>query len=122
MLYVIEQEVHPGYHETWKESVNQDVPEIEAEARKSLVGALGEEALEGTELCVVVGTGDGKAHREISRFAEEQESDLVVMGTLGVGQGNAKSIVASDQVHLVGEVKSRKRRPFHVELPAFGMQ
>ena len=84
VLYVIEQEVHPGYHETWKESVHQDIPDIEAEAKRALAEVLGEEGLEETGVNVVIGTGDGKAYGEISRFAEERESDLVVMGTHGL--------------------------------------
>lgn len=84
VLYVIEQEVHPGYHETWKEMVNRDIPAIETDARKALARVLGEKALDETEVCVVVGTGDGKVYSEISRFAGEQESDLLVMGTHGL--------------------------------------
>ena len=84
VLYVIEQEVHLGYHKTWKESMAKDLPEIEAEARKSLIETLGEEEFEDIELCVKVGTGDGKAYSEISRFAEESEVDLIIMGTHGL--------------------------------------
>ena len=84
VLYVIEQEVHPGYYKTWKKAVTQDAPAIEAEAREFLIDSLGEDGFTGAELCVEVGAGDGKAYSEIVRFAEEQEVDLIVMGTHGL--------------------------------------
>lgn len=84
VLYVIEQEVQPGYYETWKKSMIQDVPEIEAEAKRSLVDTLGKEGFEELEFCVEVGTGSGRASQRISSFAEEQAADLVVMGTHGL--------------------------------------
>jgi nucleotide-binding universal stress UspA family protein len=84
VLYVIEQEVHPGYYETWKKSVSEDAPAFEAEAKKSLVDHLGAQAMAGAELRVEIGTGDGKAYSKIVSFAGENEVDLVVMGTHGL--------------------------------------
>jgi len=84
VLYVIEQVVHPGYYEAWKESVAQDAPAIESEARKALIDTVGEEGFGEMELCVELGAGDGKAYAGISRFAREQETDLIVMGTHGL--------------------------------------
>lgn len=84
VVYVIEQEVLPGHHRAWKESVSRDAPELAAEAEKALVDGLGEAGIHDVEVCVEVGTGDGKAHTSIVRFAKDHEADLIVMGTHGL--------------------------------------
>lgn len=84
ILYVIEQEIHPGYYDVWKVSVKSEMPEIAKEARKSLLAVLGEHGLDDVEVFVEVGRGDGRVHRDITRFASEHEMDLIVMGTYGL--------------------------------------
>jgi nucleotide-binding universal stress UspA family protein len=84
VLYVIEQEIHPGYYDVWKVSVKSEMPGIAQEARKSLLSVLGEHGLDDVEVFVEVGRGDGRVHRDITRFAADHETDLIVMGTYGL--------------------------------------
>lgn len=84
VLYVIEQEIHPGYFDIWKVSVKSEMPEIAREARKSLLNVLGDHGLDDVEVFVEVGQGDGRVHRDITRFAADHEIDLIVMGTYGL--------------------------------------
>lgn len=84
ILYVIEQEIHPGYYDVWKVSVKSEMPEIAQEARKSLLAVLGEHGLDGVDVFVEVGRGDGRVHRDITRFASQHDIDLIVMGTYGL--------------------------------------
>lgn len=84
ILYVIEQEIHPGYYDVWKVSVKSEMPEIAQEARKSLLNVLGEHGLDDVEVFVEVGRGDGRVHRDITKFAAQHEVDLIVMGTYGL--------------------------------------
>ncbi len=84
VLYVIEQEIHPGYFDIWKVSVKSEMPEIAREARKSLVNVLGDHGLDNVDVFVEVGQGDGRVHRDITRFAGDHEIDLIVMGTYGL--------------------------------------
>ena len=84
VLYVIEQEIHPGYYEVWKVSVRNEMPEIQREARRALEKVLGEVPVEGAEIHVEIGEGDGRIHRDIKRFARAHEIDLIVMGTYGL--------------------------------------
>lgn len=84
ILYVIEQEIHPGYYRVWKVSVREEMPRIVEDARTSLLGVLGEHGLDDVDVQIEVGDGDGRAHRDITRFAREKEVDLLVMGTYGL--------------------------------------
>jgi nucleotide-binding universal stress UspA family protein len=84
VLYVVEQEILPGYYETWRASISENLPEIAEEARKSLTEVLGQDGLEDVEIRVEVGSGDGKVYHEIAQFAQAQEVDLIVMGTHGL--------------------------------------
>lgn len=84
IFYVIEQEIHPGYYEQWKLSVRSEMDQIVADARASLMGVLGEHGLDDVEVAIEVGEGDGRAHRDITRHAEQSEADLIVMGTYGL--------------------------------------
>ena len=84
ILYVIEQEIHPGYYDIWKVSVKSEMPQIVQEARKSLLSVLGEHGLDDVEVFVEVGQGDGRVHTDITKFAGDHDIDLIVMGTYGL--------------------------------------
>ncbi len=84
ILYVVEQGIHPGYYEAWREQVASEVPQIAAEARSSITATLGEDALDNVDVFVEVGGGDGRVHREITEFALGSGVDLIVMGTYGL--------------------------------------
>ena len=84
VLYVIEQEVHPGFYEMWKVSVADELPTLKDRAHQALAGLLGEQGLYGAEIVVEVGRGDGRVHRDLCDFARREEVDLIVMGTYGL--------------------------------------
>lgn len=84
VLYVIEQDVHPGYLQDWKLSVEEEIPDLETEARQSLLEVLGAHGIEDVIVHVIMGDGDGRVHRDINRFARENSADLLVMGTYGL--------------------------------------
>jgi nucleotide-binding universal stress UspA family protein len=84
ILYVIEQEILPGYYESWRQQVRLERPELVERARESLLDVLGEHGLQDVEVKVEVGDGDGRVHLDIQRFAVESETDLIVIGTHGL--------------------------------------
>lgn len=83
ILHVVEQEARPGYCTPWKESFAQEISNVIAKAREHLCVSLAREGLERVEACVR--SVEGRAHREIVRFAGEHGSDLIVMGARGFG-------------------------------------
>jgi nucleotide-binding universal stress UspA family protein len=84
VLYVVEQVIPPPLDEIWQASVRSELPEVVSSARESLKKSLGDEGLEHVELEVRVGDADGKAEGEIVKHAEDQEFDLIIMGTHGL--------------------------------------
>jgi nucleotide-binding universal stress UspA family protein len=84
VFYVVEQIVLPPFDKFWKASVQSELPEVLASARKAVTEALGEESLASFSLNVQAGDADGKAEREIVEQAREKEFDLIVMGTHGL--------------------------------------
>ncbi len=113
VLYVIEQEIHPGYYEVWKVSVRKEMPEIQQEARKSLEKILGEVPVKDAELHVEVGEGDGRVHRDIRRFAQTHDVDLIVMGTYGL---------SGIEHMLLGSTTERMLRIAHCPVMTFHLQ
>jgi nucleotide-binding universal stress UspA family protein len=84
VLYVHAQQVHPNCYELWKLNIIADLPELSANLRGALSKNLGEEALEGLEVHVECGRGDGRASETIVKSAQENLVDLMVMGTHGL--------------------------------------
>ena len=84
VLYVVEQVIPPPLDEIWQASVIRELPEVLTSARQSLETSLGKEGLQGLNLQVRVGDADGKAEGEIVKYAQDEEFDLVVMGTHGL--------------------------------------
>lgn len=84
VLYVVEQEVHPGYLDEWRISVQGEMPHILEKARTSFADLLGGSGLSAVTFRVEVGRGDGRVHRDITEFAVQTEADLIVMGTYGL--------------------------------------
>ncbi len=84
ILYVVEQAIHPGYYDAWREQVASELPQIAAEAKRSVTATFGENALDNVDIFVEVGGGDGKVYREITEFARQNGVDLIVMGTYGL--------------------------------------
>jgi nucleotide-binding universal stress UspA family protein len=84
VLYVVDQEVLPGYQETWKVATSQQLPRLSADAIRSIKETIEDSDLENVDIKVELGDGDGRVHRDITRFADENEIDLIVMGTYGL--------------------------------------
>ncbi|GAB4241277.1 MAG: universal stress protein [Acidobacteriota bacterium] len=84
VLYVIEQEIHPGFYDLWKVSVSSELPNLREKARQALLAVLGRQGLEEVEVVVEIGVGDGRVHRDLTEFARREEIDLLVMGTYGL--------------------------------------
>lgn len=82
VIYVLEQEVSPAYFEIWKESITEALPEIEADAQRAVTEVLKAEGVEASQTEVVL--TQGKAHKEIVKFADSHNFDLIAMGTHGL--------------------------------------
>ncbi len=84
VLYVVEQPIPPPLDEIWQASVRSELPEVLSAARDSLERNLGREGLDHLKLEVRVGDADGKAEGEIVRYARDNQTDLIIMGTHGL--------------------------------------
>jgi nucleotide-binding universal stress UspA family protein len=84
ILHVVEQGVFPGHFAAWKKQISSELPEIAEEASRSITETFGDLTMDNVDICVEVGTGDGKVHREITEFARRNAADLIVMGTYGL--------------------------------------
>jgi nucleotide-binding universal stress UspA family protein len=82
VLHVFEQQIHPAFYAIGKTSLLQVDPDLASRARLEMSRLVAEAA--GPEVEVDVHVAEGKAAREIVRFAEEQASDFVVIATHGL--------------------------------------
>jgi nucleotide-binding universal stress UspA family protein len=82
LLHVIEQIVHPAFYSTGKTSLLELDSELAERCRDNLV-KLAEEA-GGPQVPVTPHVVEGRATREIVRFAEEHGSDVIVIATHGL--------------------------------------
>lgn len=84
VLNVVDQGIYPGYYDAWRQQVEAELPQIVQEARRMIAKTFGDDSLEGIGIFVEIGGGDGKVFREITRFAQKNAADLIVMGTYGL--------------------------------------
>ncbi len=98
VFYVVEQQVHPAFFATWRESIEHKVEEIEENVREALTKLLGKDEVIGLE--VVVKIGDDRADNEIRRFCQNNDIDLVVMGTHGLS-GLDRALLGSTTERVV---------------------
>jgi nucleotide-binding universal stress UspA family protein len=84
ILNVVEQGVFPGHLAAWRKQISSELPQIAEEASRSITETFGDLTMDNVDICVQVGTGDGKVHREIAEFARRNRADLIVMGTYGL--------------------------------------
>lgn len=84
ILNVVEQGVFPGHLDAWKEQISSELPQIAEEASRSIAETFGDLTMDNVDICVEIGSGDGKVHREITEFARRNQADLIVMGTYGL--------------------------------------
>lgn len=84
ILNVVEQGVFPGHLAAWRKQISSELPQIAEEASRSITETFGDLTMDNVDICVEIGTGDGKVHREITEFARRNTADLIVMGTFGL--------------------------------------
>lgn len=106
LLHVIEEKLHPAFYVGGVQSIYDIEPNIEEKVRERL-DALHDEIAAGRP-GVGVHVASGRAAREITQFAEEQGSDLVVMSTHGL---------TGAERFLLGSVAEKVVR--HVPVPVF---
>lgn len=81
LLHVLDQPIHPAHYGLGDDLLIRLNPEVQhrsQEEMERLVSQLGAEVRCQTHLC------EGRAYNEIVRFVQEEECDLVVMGTHGL--------------------------------------
>jgi nucleotide-binding universal stress UspA family protein len=81
-LHVFEQQIHPSFYAIGKTSLLDLDPDLAGRARLEMSKLVAEAP--GPEVEVEVHVAEGRAPREICRFAEENASDLVVIATHGL--------------------------------------
>lgn len=78
-LYSVEKEVHPAYYAASVESIFTVDRELKDRVQKRFKEFVGKE---GEEKHLVI--TEGKAHKQITQYANENKIDLIVMATRGV--------------------------------------
>jgi nucleotide-binding universal stress UspA family protein len=84
VLYVIDQQVHPGFLEFLKIRSSEDLSSLSVNARKALDEVFDKHGLKGLNLYVETNSGEVTASEAIVGFARENRVDLIVMGTHGL--------------------------------------
>jgi nucleotide-binding universal stress UspA family protein len=79
LLYVVDLDVHPALYAWGMKSVLQIIPDIEKKARSDFKKMVKEENTAGLKINTFF--REGKPHREIIKFARDQEHDLIIMAT-----------------------------------------
>jgi nucleotide-binding universal stress UspA family protein len=82
LLHVLDQPAHPAYYGLGNDlliRLNPDVQRRSHEEMESLISQMS-----SVEVTHQTHVREGRAYSEIVRFAQEQESDLIVMGTHGL--------------------------------------
>lgn len=83
LLHVIEENLHPAFYVGGVQSIYDVQPDIEDKARRRMRAML-DEIDGGDAVRAEAHVTNGRAAREITKFAEKQQSDLVVMSTHGL--------------------------------------
>ncbi len=82
MLHVLEEIVHPAFYGIAAKSLHDIYPNIEEEAVEAMMRFYAE--TDGPEVPVTYHVFEGRAGRDIPRFAEKHASDLIVISTHGL--------------------------------------
>jgi nucleotide-binding universal stress UspA family protein len=83
LLHVIEENLHPAFYVGGVQSIYDVQPDIEEKVRIRMRAML-DEVDGGDEVRAEMHVADGRAARKIIQFAEQQQSDLVVLSTHGL--------------------------------------
>ncbi len=82
LLHVVEESVHPAFYATGKSSIFELIPDILDKSRKALEDMWRETG--SAELEYETHVVEGRAARDIVKFADEHDSDLIVISTHGL--------------------------------------
>ncbi|QXD17167.1 universal stress protein [Rhodocaloribacter litoris] len=83
LLHVLEEVLHPAFYNFGATSIKDLQPDIEEKATEALMKFFRETA--GADAEVTYHVIEGHAGRDIATFAEEHDSDLIVISTHGLG-------------------------------------
>ncbi len=81
VLFVVHQEMHPGYQEYHAATASRAIPVIQTELRKTLEETIRAEGLNDFE--AIAALGSDRTAKEISEFARASDVGLIVLGTHG---------------------------------------
>lgn len=82
LLHVVEEAVHPAFYVTGQSSIFEFIPDIKEKSRESLQNMLKETV--GNDVDADFFVVEGRAARDITKFAKENDSDLIVISTHGL--------------------------------------
>ena len=82
LLHVIEETVHPAFYVTGKTSIFELVPDIRIKSIQAMEKQLDE--TEGPWISSSIDVVEGRAAMEIIKFADNRDSDLIVIATHGL--------------------------------------
>lgn len=82
LLHVVEETVHPAFYVTGKTSIFEFIPDIKAKSEEAMKKLLVETP--GPKVDADFQVIEGRAARDISDFAEANDSDLIVISTHGL--------------------------------------
>ncbi len=82
LLHVVEETVHPAFYTTGLTSIFQFIPDVKPKSKENMMGLL--EEADGPVVPAEFHVIEGRAARDISKFAEENSSDLIVISTHGL--------------------------------------
>jgi len=103
LLYAVDQEVHPALYAWGMKSVLDMIPDIKEKVEKRMaesVSAFSE--LKNRKIVKVL--REGKAHKEIAKYVEEENLDLIVIGTHGM-VGLDRLLLGSTTERVIRSVK-----------------
>ncbi len=82
LLHVVEQMIHPSFYAIGKTSILDLDPDIVGRSQREMERWLQE--VEGPNVSAETFVIDGRANRDIVKFAEDHDSDLIVIATHGL--------------------------------------
>jgi nucleotide-binding universal stress UspA family protein len=102
-MHSVEQEAHPAFYATQLESIFKTNPQLKRKIKENLI-QFAEMPAEDAIFDVV----EGKAHKAITQYAQENEADLIVMATRGMGAldhlllgSNAERVTRSTEIPVL---------------------
>lgn len=82
LLHIVEEQLHPALYATGRSSIFEFMPEIETTSVREIERMLMDSG--GPEVQVEIHIREGRAARDIVKFAESHASDLIVIATHGL--------------------------------------